>query len=190
AIAASAAVIAVLWGFVLNDDKRSTGLEAEAATLTGATAPAEEGTGQSRSGIEAGTLGGAVDAEEAQPSEATADQRSAEAAESVAAVESVETEPSDAGSQPPAAPEPSAAVRPATETDEESGEITPVAGGSIPDGEPDAGAGNLTWTVQAGDTLEKIAAESGTTIEELAELNELENANEIVVGQVLLIPDS
>lgn len=44
------------------------------------------------------------------------------------------------------------------------------------------------YTVQAGDTLSGIAKAYGTTVEELASLNGLENPNLIRVGQVLKVP--
>ena len=46
---------------------------------------------------------------------------------------------------------------------------------------------NTTYTVQAGDTLSKIAAANNTTVDKLVELNALSNPNYIVVGQVLII---
>jgi len=45
-----------------------------------------------------------------------------------------------------------------------------------------------TYTVQAGDTLTKIAAKHGGTVSGLAAANNLANSNLIVVGQVLKIP--
>ncbi|GAI35109.1 unnamed protein product [marine sediment metagenome] len=46
----------------------------------------------------------------------------------------------------------------------------------------------ITYTVRAGDALAKIAAQFGTTVEEIVEANEIEDANRIEVGQVLVIP--
>ena len=42
-----------------------------------------------------------------------------------------------------------------------------------------------TYTVKAGDTLSDIAAAFHTTVDELAELNQIENKNLIKIGQVL-----
>jgi len=47
-----------------------------------------------------------------------------------------------------------------------------------------------TYTVQTGDTLFLIARRFGTTVEKLAQLNNIKNPEEIFVGQVLAIPDS
>lgn len=46
----------------------------------------------------------------------------------------------------------------------------------------------ITYTVQPGDTLGKIAAEFGVTVEALAEANDIEDPSLINVGQVLVIP--
>lgn len=53
---------------------------------------------------------------------------------------------------------------------------------------PPAGPTFETYTVQPGDTLGKIAAEFGTTVEAIVEANSLDNPNLISVGQRLLIP--
>ena len=54
-----------------------------------------------------------------------------------------------------------------------------------PQGEPhDA----ITYTVQAGDTLTKIANRFGTTVQALVIANKLKNPDLIIVGQVLNIP--
>jgi len=45
-----------------------------------------------------------------------------------------------------------------------------------------------TYTVQAGDTLFRIAVRFNTTIDALAEANNISNTRQIVVGQVLQIP--
>lgn len=47
---------------------------------------------------------------------------------------------------------------------------------------------STSYTVQAGDTLSRIASRFGVTIDEIAEANNIENPNEIEVGQVLTIP--
>ena len=49
---------------------------------------------------------------------------------------------------------------------------------------------NTTYTVKKGDTLSKIAAENSTTVDELVRLNNIADANYIVVGQVLIISGS
>lgn len=46
----------------------------------------------------------------------------------------------------------------------------------------------LTYTVVAGDSLALIAARFGTTVQELQAVNDIEDPNEIGVGQVLVIP--
>jgi len=48
--------------------------------------------------------------------------------------------------------------------------------------------GAITYTVQPGDTLAKIAAEFGVTVEAIVEANEIEDPSLINVGQVLVIP--
>jgi LysM repeat protein len=45
-----------------------------------------------------------------------------------------------------------------------------------------------TYTVQSGDTLERIARRFGTTIDAIVELNNLPNRNYLSIGQVLKIP--
>lgn len=46
----------------------------------------------------------------------------------------------------------------------------------------------LTYTVQSGDTLQVIATFYGVTVNDLMEVNGIANANDITVGQVLIIP--
>lgn len=48
---------------------------------------------------------------------------------------------------------------------------------------------STTYTVQAGDTLSKIARRFGVNVSVLAQVNNITNANRIYVGQVLKIPD-
>ena len=50
---------------------------------------------------------------------------------------------------------------------------------------PTAATNPDSYTVVAGDTLGEIAAQFGTTVEALVELNGLADANQIFVGQVL-----
>ncbi len=47
----------------------------------------------------------------------------------------------------------------------------------------------LSYTVQPGDTLEGLAWRFGTTVEALTDINDLQPADQLIVGQVLLIPD-
>lgn len=47
----------------------------------------------------------------------------------------------------------------------------------------------VTYTVQSGDTLAKIAERFNTTVERLVELNNLSNPNMINVGQVLVVDE-
>ena len=49
---------------------------------------------------------------------------------------------------------------------------------------------NVTYTVKKGDTLSEIAAQYGTTVAKLVELNHIKNPDYIVVGQVLIISGS
>lgn len=53
---------------------------------------------------------------------------------------------------------------------------------------PSPAAGVITYTVQAGDTMGKIAAEFGVTVEAIVEANDIEDPSLINVGQVLVIP--
>ena len=45
-----------------------------------------------------------------------------------------------------------------------------------------------TYVVQQGDTLAAIAQQFGTTVEALQAANGIEDPNEIIIGQVLVIP--
>ncbi len=47
---------------------------------------------------------------------------------------------------------------------------------------------SAVYTVESGDTLQIIADEFGVSINEIIEINEIEDANALYVGQVLLIP--
>lgn len=47
----------------------------------------------------------------------------------------------------------------------------------------------MIYTVQKGDSLSAIAKRHGTTVQELAALNNIKNVNLIRVGQTLTIPD-
>lgn len=59
-----------------------------------------------------------------------------------------------------------------------------------PPGQPSAGGGSAstTYTVQAGDTLSKIANQFGVTVNSLVQANNIQDPNLIQVGQVLQIP--
>ena len=45
-----------------------------------------------------------------------------------------------------------------------------------------------TYTVVEGDTLAAIAQRFGTTVEALQDANGIEDPDEIIIGQVLVIP--
>ena len=47
---------------------------------------------------------------------------------------------------------------------------------------------NKTYKIQPGDTLSKIAAQFGTTVEELCKLNDIEDPDVIYTGEVLILP--
>lgn len=49
---------------------------------------------------------------------------------------------------------------------------------------------STTYVVQSGDTLSRIAARFGTTVQELAQLNDISNPNLIYIGEVLKLPVS
>ena len=65
-------------------------------------------------------------------------------------------------------------------------EIAKKLGGTATGGTVEA----KTHTVVAGDTLSKIAAAAGTTVDKLVEVNAIENKNLIRVGQVIMLEDS
>ncbi|HIY17744.1 MAG TPA: LysM peptidoglycan-binding domain-containing protein [Candidatus Intestinimonas stercorigallinarum] len=65
-------------------------------------------------------------------------------------------------------------------------EIAKKLGGTTPGGTTEA----KTHTVVAGDTLSKIAAAAGTTVDKLVEVNAIKNKNLIRVGQVIMLEDS
>lgn len=69
---------------------------------------------------------------------------------------------------------------------------TPSAAGSPPaTAAPATGSpsrATITYTVQSGDTLAKIAARFGVTVEQMVASNDIEDANLVEVGQVLMIP--
>ncbi len=53
-----------------------------------------------------------------------------------------------------------------------------------------APSGDISYTVQAGDTLYSIACRYGTDVQTLAAVNNIINPNALYVGQVLVIPQS
>ena len=57
-----------------------------------------------------------------------------------------------------------------------------------PTAKPTAGGSGTTYKVQSGDTLSGIAAEHGTTWQQIARLNKIDDPRRIRVGQVLEIP--
>ena len=68
-----------------------------------------------------------------------------------------------------------------------------VPSASVPSGNPSSGSASSAeqvYTVQAGDTLSKIAAKYGTTYQKLASYNGIANPNKINVGQKIRIPGS
>lgn len=72
------------------------------------------------------------------------------------------------------------------------GQTLVIGGGSTGavGGPPPPPAPSGTYTVQPGDTLEAIAAAHGVLVRDLVELNGIDDANYIYVGQVLSIPGS
>jgi LysM repeat protein len=69
--------------------------------------------------------------------------------------------------------------------------VIPTAGGQPPQPPtptPPPTGGTSTYVVQPGDTLSRIAVRFGTTVQELAVLNNLSNPNLIYAGQTLKIP--
>ncbi len=46
----------------------------------------------------------------------------------------------------------------------------------------------MTYTVQAGDTLVEIAQSFGTSVEALLAANDIEDPEQLRIGQVLVIP--
>jgi LysM repeat protein len=65
---------------------------------------------------------------------------------------------------------------------------TPTAGPPQPTAVPTTPPAQQTYVVQPGDTLTRIAARFGTTVQAIAQANNIVNVNLIFVGQVLVIP--
>ena len=95
--------------------------------------------------------------------------------------------PAPASEQPVVAAEPSAAPgRTLVPTEvEPSAEPAPT---EEPSGAPTEAPEGETYTVRSGDTLSGIAAEFGTTWQELAELNGIDDPSKLRVGQELKLP--
>ena len=72
-------------------------------------------------------------------------------------------------------------VTPATATPSPTYTATPTA-------TPTATATPITYQVLPGDTLVNIAAQYGTTVDLLAQINNIPNPHQIDVGQIVLIP--
>ena len=58
----------------------------------------------------------------------------------------------------------------------------------VPAASPSPAGGGATYTVQSGDTLSGIATEHGTTWQELAELNGIDDPSALRVGTELQLP--
>ncbi|HJB83639.1 MAG TPA: LysM peptidoglycan-binding domain-containing protein [Candidatus Mediterraneibacter intestinavium] len=55
---------------------------------------------------------------------------------------------------------------------------------------PESGASYQTYTIRSGDTLNGIAARYGTTVSELAKLNDISDPDRIYAGNTIRIPSS
>ncbi|MCK9519983.1 MAG: LysM peptidoglycan-binding domain-containing protein [Dehalococcoidia bacterium] len=65
-----------------------------------------------------------------------------------------------------------------------------IAGSALTIGAPSTPAPSGTYTVQPGDTLERIAREHGVLVRDLVEVNSIRDANLILIGQILTVPGS
>lgn len=85
------------------------------------------------------------------------------------------------GQRPQATATPTAPSAPAT---------TPAGGAATPRPSPSPAstASPQTYTVVAGDTLWDIAERFDTTVQAIAELNQIDDAGALVIGQVLKLP--
>lgn len=93
------------------------------------------------------------------------------------------TEPSPSATPSPSA---SATVAPASSTPAASASVTEAPTASAAASQT-PGPSQLTYVVQAGDTLNEIAQAFGTTVEAIMEANGLATT-ELTIGQVLVIP--
>ena len=135
--------------------------------------------------VAAAALGGRLDFAAAEPSAAPAAAASAPSATTTSAPRSPTLEPTPASTQVASAtPASEAAESPAqTSTPVPSSQPDPPAATAAPSAPP-----QQTYAVQQGDTLALIAAQFGTTVQELQGANGIEDPDEIVIGQVLVIP--
>ncbi len=53
---------------------------------------------------------------------------------------------------------------------------------------PTGWRGTIEYRIALGDTLESIALQFNSTVEDIMEENDIENANEILVGQIIRVP--
>ena len=87
-----------------------------------------------------------------------------------------------------AAASPTADPADPTPTPTEDGEPTDAAPTDVPAASASPAGGGSTYTVQSGDTLSGIAADHGTTWQEVAELNGIDDPSSLRVGQELQLP--
>lgn len=102
----------------------------------------------------------------------------------------------DAATDPPASPDP---LPTPTRTPEPSPTATPTPSPTVtpaptapptpvPTAAPTPAPTQRTYVVQEGDTLAAIAQAFGTSVEAIQEANGIEDPDQIVIGQVLVIP--
>jgi hypothetical protein len=93
---------------------------------------------------------------------------------------------------PSASPSPSASVEvtpsPTPEPSVSAAPSSTASTASTPTAAPTPAPTPVTYIVQAGDTLNEIAARFGTTAQAIADANGLDIAAPIQVGQILIIP--
>jgi LysM repeat protein len=87
--------------------------------------------------------------------------------------------PEPGSGETPAAPEPGATAEPAVPTSEPADSLPPPT---------DSSGETVKHTVKQGETLSSIARRYGTTWQAIAQANNLQNPNQIYVGQKLKIP--
>ncbi len=71
-----------------------------------------------------------------------------------------------------------------------AGQVLNIPGEDDDTGDSTGGGTASSYTVVAGDTLFSLARRFGTTVDAFVAANDLENANQISVGQVLTVPSS
>lgn len=64
-----------------------------------------------------------------------------------------------------------------------------ISGTSSPEETGQNACGKISYRIQFGDTLSKIAVKYDTTVKELVSLNQIANANLIYAGNIILIPN-